>query len=89
MIHAPTLLRDLKRHRRIPYRVDPNELKALADRAEKKDDIDVYTLLRFGCSVASLVVQAKRQLGPSFNAWPSLKALGYFEVGNLSEKNLR
>jgi len=36
-----------------------------------------------------MVVQAKRQLGPSFNAWPSVKALGYFEGGNLSEKNLR
>ena len=61
------------------------EFKVLADRAEIKDYLDVHALLGRGYSVNDLSAQATRLFGEGFNPWPSVKAMHYFDDGNLAE----
>jgi hypothetical protein len=61
------------------------KFKVLADRAEMKDYIDVHCLLQHGYTVNDFAAQATRLYGQIFNPWPSLKAMCYFDDGNLSE----
>ena len=61
------------------------KFKVLADRAEKKDYVDVHALLGVGYTVKDLAIQAARLFGSAFNPWPSVKALHYYDDGNLSE----
>lgn len=61
------------------------KFKVLADRAEKKDYIDVHALLGAGYSMNDLAREAARLFGASFNPWPSIKALHYYDDGNLND----
>lgn len=61
------------------------KFKVLADRAEKKDYVDIHALLQIGYTVNDLAAQAARLFGEGFNPWPSVKALHYYDDGNLSE----
>lgn len=61
------------------------KFKVLADRAEKKDYVDIHALLQIGYTANDLAAQAARLFGEGFNPWPSVKAMHYFDDGNLSE----
>lgn len=61
------------------------KFKVLADRAEQKDYVDIHALLGLGYSVNELAKQAARLFGVGFNPWPSVKAMQYFDDGNLAE----
>jgi hypothetical protein len=53
-------------------------------RAEAKDYIDIDALLRSGkVSLPAAIGAAQRIYGPSFNPELTLKALSYFDDGNL------
>lgn len=55
-------------------------------RAEAKDYMDMDALIQIGgVSLPFALAAAKRLYGPSFNAEITLKALSYFEDGNLRE----
>lgn len=54
-------------------------------RAEAKDYIDMDALIRAGVSLPFALAAAEKLYGPSFNPEITLKALSYFEDGNLRE----
>lgn len=55
-------------------------------RAEAKDYMDMDALIQIGgVSLPFALAAAERLYGPSFNAEITLKALSYFEDGNLRE----
>jgi Nucleotidyl transferase AbiEii toxin, Type IV TA system len=55
-------------------------------RAEAKDYIDMDALLRFGkVDLPTALAAAQKIYGPSFNPETTLKALSYFDDGNLRE----
>ena len=59
------------------------KLNTLAQRAEAKDYLDVHALLRAGCSLAEGLAWARAVHGGEFNPALPLKALTYFEDGDL------
>lgn len=59
------------------------KVKVLQDRAELKDYLDLAALIRDGVSLESAVRAAMTIYGDHFNPMPSLKALTYFEDGDL------
>jgi hypothetical protein len=59
------------------------KVKVLQDRAELKDYIDLAAVIRHGISLESAVRSALTIYGNNFNPMPSLKALTYFEDGDL------
>jgi hypothetical protein len=55
-------------------------------RAEAKDYLDIDALMRLGnISLASALAAAQKLYGPSFNPEITLKALSYFDDGNLRD----
>jgi hypothetical protein len=55
-------------------------------RAEAKDYLDIDALMRFGnISLPSALAAAQELYGPSFNPEITLKALSYFDDGNLRD----
>jgi Nucleotidyl transferase AbiEii toxin, Type IV TA system len=59
------------------------KLKAILRRAEAKDYIDIAALLRSGLSLAKGLAIAQEMFRPSFQPSESLKALTYFNDGDL------
>ena len=59
------------------------KLKTVQERAEAKDYLDVAAALNAGINLAEALGAAKAIYGRAFNAIASLKALSYFEDGNL------
>lgn len=60
-----------------------NKVKSVQDRAETKDYLDLAAALSHGIDLARAVAAASAIYGESFNPVPSLKALCYFEDGDL------
>ena len=60
------------------------KLKALWQRAAYKDYFDIDSLLQHGVDLAAALSAAKAVYGPAFNPLISLKALTYFEEGDVS-----
>lgn len=60
------------------------KLKVLLQRSEAKDYIDIATLLTTGVNLARGLSSARTLFGPNFQPSESLKALTYFEDGDLS-----
>jgi hypothetical protein len=55
-------------------------------RAEAKDYLDIDALMRLGhISLPSALAAAQKLYGPSFNPEITLKALSYFDDGNLGD----
>jgi len=55
-------------------------------RAEAKDYLDIDALMRLGnISLPSVLAAAQKLYGPSFNPEITLKALSYFDDGNLRD----
>ncbi len=61
------------------------KLKVLLQRAERKDYLDVATLLEAGLSLADGLAAASALYGPAFPAEETLKALVYFADGDLPD----
>jgi hypothetical protein len=59
------------------------KLKMIQQRAEAKDYLDVAAALDVGINLAEALGAARAIYGRSFNAIAALKALTYFEDGNL------
>jgi hypothetical protein len=59
------------------------KVKAVQDRAESKDYLDVNRLLEEGIDLAMALGAARAVYGPAFNPLLSLKALTYFGDGDL------
>ncbi len=59
------------------------KVKAVVDRAEAKDYLDIAALLAAGISLADALGAAKAVFGPRFNEALALKALTFFEEGDL------
>ncbi|MBM3217641.1 MAG: nucleotidyl transferase AbiEii/AbiGii toxin family protein [Candidatus Rokubacteria bacterium] len=59
------------------------KVKVVQDRAEAKDYLDVACLLAEGIALREALGAALAVYGPTFNPLPSLKALAYFEDGDL------
>jgi hypothetical protein len=59
------------------------KVKAVQDRAESKDYLDVSRLLEDGIGLTEALGAARGVYGPTFNPLPSLKALCYFGDGDL------
>jgi hypothetical protein len=60
------------------------KVKVVQDRAERKDYIDLCRLLEEGIDLGSALGAALAVYGKTFNPLLSLKALSYFEDGDLS-----
>jgi hypothetical protein len=60
------------------------KLKVILQRAEVKDYIDIATLLKNGVSLENAMNTAKLLYSPAFQLTTVLKALTYFDDGNLS-----
>jgi Nucleotidyl transferase AbiEii toxin, Type IV TA system len=60
------------------------KLKVILQRAEAKDYIDIAALIRSGLSLAKGLAIAQEMFRPSFQPSESLKALTYFNDGDLS-----
>jgi hypothetical protein len=67
--------------------IDLAGLKAdvVQKRAEKKDYVDIDALITAGIGLSRALSAASIIQGPSFNPEISLKALSYYEEGNLNE----
>ena len=61
------------------------KLKVLLQRAERKDYLDVATMLEAGLSLADGLAAASALYGPAFPAEETLKALVYFADGDLPD----
>jgi hypothetical protein len=61
------------------------KLKVMLQRAERKDYEDVGVLLRSGLSLAQGLAAARALYGSGFPVRESLKALVFFEDGDLGE----
>lgn len=59
------------------------KVKVVLQRNEAKDYADIAALLRSGVSLAKGLASARSLYGPSFQPGESLKALAYFEGGDL------
>jgi hypothetical protein len=59
------------------------KMAVLPERAESKDYLDVYALLQHGVSLSSALGAARAVYGERFNPMPALKALVYFQDGDL------
>lgn len=59
------------------------KLKALHDRAEAKDYIDIAALLEYGLKLPQMLAAGQALYGELFNIMITLKALNYFEDGDL------
>ncbi|HYN21952.1 MAG TPA: nucleotidyl transferase AbiEii/AbiGii toxin family protein [Thermoanaerobaculia bacterium] len=59
------------------------KVKVVQDRAEAKDYLDISQLLLEGVGLDQALGAASAVFGPAFNPLPSLKALCYFEDGDL------
>lgn len=59
------------------------KLKTVQQRAEAKDYLDVAAALNQGINLAEALAAARAIYGKAFNPIASLKALSYFEDGNL------
>lgn len=61
------------------------KVKVICDRAEAKDYIDIDAILaRSPITLAEAIAAAKHVYGKVYDPFPSLKALTYFDDGNLS-----
>lgn len=60
------------------------KIKALLQRVEAKDYLDIFALLAAGISLASILGSARALFGPAFNPLVAQKALSYFEGGDLA-----
>ncbi len=60
-------------------------LDTLHQRAEAKDRLDVYALLKSGISLADGLRLARQVCGPDFNTLPPLQALCYFQKPSLRD----
>lgn len=59
------------------------KLKTIQQRAESKDYIDLAAALETGIALSEVLGAARAIYGKTFNAMAALKALAYFEDGNL------
>ena len=64
------------------------KLKVVLDRVEAKDYVDIAALLKAGASLTHGMAAARALYGQSFQASESLKALVYFEGGDLENLTL-
>ncbi len=60
-----------------------SKLKVILQRIEAKDYRDIAAMIHAGCSLAQGLVSARLLYGSSFSALEALKALVYFEEGDL------
>src|SRR6185295_17415524 len=60
------------------------KVKALLQRVEAKDYLDVAALLEAGVSIEQILGAARALFGPAFNPLIAQKALAYFEGGDLA-----
>ena len=60
------------------------KIKALLQRVEAKDYLDVVTLLDHGIGLPAILGAARTLFGPAFNPLVAQKALCYFEGGDLA-----
>jgi hypothetical protein len=60
------------------------KLKALLQRVEAKDYLDILALLDHGVALAVILGAARALFGPAFNPLVAQKALVYFEGGDLA-----
>ncbi len=60
------------------------KIKALLQRVEAKDYLDIAAILRAGVSLASVLGAARLLFGNAFNPLVARKTLAWFEGGNLS-----
>jgi hypothetical protein len=68
-----------------PLDLAATKVKAVQDRAESKDYLDIYHLLEEGIGLGEALGAARAVYGPSFNPLVSLKALCYFDDGDLAD----
>ena len=61
-----------------------HKLRVILARPEKKDYEDIAAMIRAGCSVARGLAAARTLFGTAFQPAAALKALVYFEGGDLS-----
>ena len=61
-----------------------HKLKVILLRPEKKDYEDIAAMIRAGCAVASGLAAARALFGKAFQPAAALKALVYFEGGDLA-----
>ena len=59
------------------------KMKVVQDRAESKDYEDVAALLRAGATLPRMLAEAQAVYGDRFNKMITLKALAYFDDGDL------
>jgi hypothetical protein len=60
------------------------KMAAVQERPEAKDYLDVHALLQSGVTLPEMLGAAQAVYGEQFNAMITLKALSYFEDGNLA-----
>lgn len=60
------------------------KIKALLQRVEAKDYLDIHALLGAGVRLETILGAAVALFGPAFNPIVACKALGYFEGGDLA-----
>jgi hypothetical protein len=61
------------------------KVKALLQRVESKDYVDIAALLGAGLSTAGILGAARTLFGPAFNPLAARKALTWFEGGDLAQ----
>ena len=61
------------------------KLWAMAGRASLKDYVDMAALMRAGIELPDALAAARAVYGPRFNPFPSLKALTFFEEGDVQK----
>lgn len=66
-----------------------HKLKVILQRVERKDYQDLAAMIRAGCSVARGLAAARAFFGRAFQPLESLKALTYFEGGDLDRLSRR
>jgi hypothetical protein len=66
-----------------PLDLAATKVKVVQDRAETKDYLDLVHLLEAGIDLGLALGAARAVYGPSFNPLLSLKALSYFDDGDL------
>jgi hypothetical protein len=60
------------------------KIKALLQRIEAKDYLDIAALLQAGCSLEQILGAARSRFGVAFNPLVAQKTLAYFEGGDLA-----
>jgi hypothetical protein len=60
------------------------KMAVVQERPEAKDYLDVHAILKSGVTLPEMLGAAQAVYGEQFNAMITLKALGYFEDGNLA-----